>query len=1028
MIHRKKHLLSICVWLCLTCLFTLLYGCKKEAKGVAPDSIPQKELSVVRSDIGFPADGGTQTLDVKSSSDWTAQVKQGADWISVQKKTNAQLLITATPSNLKTKRQGIINLTNKQGSGVSVRVSQMGSDWEIVILDGSLRVNASPQGVEDLKVEVSANTTYRLDFPEEVKTWIAERTDPPLRADLITKAHYLQVKPNTTNKKRTATITVQATKAPDIKGTITVTQEAMTADPTDVIIPKDKKLTVTRGVASSFQPGSGIDKSYDGVYGTTDGKIYHSKWSDANKFPVTLEYFFEGNDLSLDYIIYHPRGGNGNFGKVEVWIKTAQEEYKKVLDTDLHERGSATTLIIPTEFQGVVPTAVKFVVNSGKGGFASCSEMEFFHKNVEDPQIASVLQVFTDITCSALKSGVTPQQIEAMPAFFQQLARSLQDGTYPEDEKRFRIQTIKPYSNTDYWATKLRTNKYSHLNNPLGMVAKANQEFIVLLDRMPNVNVQLISLQDLGLNDGRDRRVNLRAGINKVKFPKDGQLFVEYEGNDPRIMPDLHIHIPPQTKDGATSVFCGFNVYDMTKDKTWDKYKEYLAKAKSWQTENNSTEERCVFTLVGERTIVTADLELLRAQDTKGYNINSGIQNYDQVLAWQHEYAGIEPFRKSGEFNAKLHVTTLDGGLYATNHRVNITAGNKSGWGNPAGGGFKNTFYREEMRDNRGKMWPVAHEMGHMNQGAIYFPSNKESSNNLFSNITVKLFNTVSTRGKTITDLANYRFAPQRSWARFGHPFTMQNGEVVYNTYDMTNEDQDKHGLYKGEDSNMHTRFYYQLWLYMDYLQFVPGFTVKLFELGRTPEGMLRENQAGQAQIQFMKNVCTAANMDMTEFFDAWGFLVPVKQFYLRAYGRYNYEVTQEMINEVKAFMSKFPTKCPPIHFIEDRGYADKNDDPKSKNPSRLGGDVGLVETFTGKVKITKDVKYSVENRKYTVTDGEQAVGFELRRPTEDGSLGKLVWFTNRFNFTVPNAAPEIEGAELYAVQYDGKRVKATRK
>ena len=71
-------------------------------------------------------------------------------------------------------------------------------------------------------------------------------------------------------------------------------------------------------------------------------------------------------------------------------------------------------------------------------------------------------------------------------------------------------------------------------------------------------------------------------------------------------------------------------------------------------------------------------------------------------------------------------------------------------------------------------------------------------------------------------------------------------------------------------------------------------------------------------------------------------------------------------------------------------------------------------------MKIHQDCKLYRSGRTYTVTNGEQAVAFELIKD------GKKVWFANRFVFTVP-AEADIEGAELYAVQADGQRIKANK-
>ena len=227
-----------------------------------------------------------------------------------------------------------------------------------------------------------------------------------------------------------------------------------------------------------------------------------------------------------------------------------------------------------------------------------------------------------------------------------------------------------------------------------------------------------------------------------------------------------------------------------------------------------------------------------------------------------------------------------------------------------------------------------------------------------------------------------------------------------------------RYGLYQGEASEMHMRLNQQLWTYFERIGKKPNTIRKIFEQGRTPEFWLPFNDPGAAQLMYARNVAKAANMDMTEFFDAWGFFIPVS-FKLYAYGSFSYTVTQDMINQTLAYMKTFPTKCPPIEYIEDRRYQ-AGAGGNQKGISEDGGDVGYFETFQNNVKITKTVSYSVFGRTYTVTNGEQAVAFELIKG------GKKVWFANRFVFTVP-AGADIEGAELYAVQADGQRIKANK-
>ena len=66
-----------------------------------------------------------------------------------------------------------------------------------------------------------------------------------------------------------------------------------------------------------------------------------------------------------------------------------------------------------------------------------------------------------------------------------------------------------------------------------------------------------------------------------------------------------------------------------------------------------------------------------------------------------------------------------------------------------------------------------------------------------------------------------------------------------------------------------------QLWTYFERIGKKPNTIRKIFEQGRTPEFWLPFNDPGAAQLMYARNVAKAANMDMTEFFDVWGFFIP---------------------------------------------------------------------------------------------------------------------------------------------------------
>lgn len=72
----------------------------------------------------------------------------------------------------------------------------------------------------------------------------------------------------------------------NVEACVIVTQDGRSAGIDE--LKDDIKLTVKSGEASSFQPGEGIEKSFDGDLST----MYHSAWKNSatDYFPITLTW------------------------------------------------------------------------------------------------------------------------------------------------------------------------------------------------------------------------------------------------------------------------------------------------------------------------------------------------------------------------------------------------------------------------------------------------------------------------------------------------------------------------------------------------------------------------------------------------------------------------------------------------------------------------------------------------------------------------------------------------------------------
>ena len=568
----------------------------------------------------------------------------------------------------------------------------------------------------------AANVSISITTNLNVDNWEAKVTDKWLRATQFKNSLKISVDANIGSNRRTANVKVSsATK----HYTITVTQYSAS----DIVIEEDIQVKPYAGKASEEEtdPDRSIEHSFDDKFIADGGVPYHSKWGQSADFPVILEYYFEGN-TDIDYFIYHTNSGNGTFGKFDVYTQTKENtEYVHQGSYDFNMRNSPSIASLKTP---VKATKVKFEVHSGKNGYVSCDEMQFFKKNKKNTLEEQLLTVFTDITCSEIKPDVTQEQIEALPEFFIQTASALKDDSYNKWEKEFRIREYCPYSSADEWADKLMTRKYGDLDNPTGIYVNEGDEVVVLVG---DTHGQSISIQNIGEETSKgyaQTSVNgdiypLKEGVNKLTAKQTGMLFVMYNTNiqNPDAQP-IKIHIPL----GGGKV-CGF--FSLKEHQTNEKYKELIDKA-----------DYKYFCVIGNAIILYFHHKQLKA--AVPYDILSSIELWDNMIQWQQELMGIEDVYPKQMNNHIFAISPEGGYMWASEGRI----------------GFVYTVLGDILRKSylmaSRNSWGPAHEIGHVHQGAINWASTTESSNNLFSNYTIYKFGQNCSRG---TELAVPEYA-----------------------------------------------------------------------------------------------------------------------------------------------------------------------------------------------------------------------------------------------------------------------------
>ncbi len=817
------------------------------------------------------------------------------------------------------------------------------------------------KGVNTIKIPVNTTLTE--------SKWQVESTEKWLKAEkaLVTGEPFISIniEENTADEARTAQIKVTSSVQDYV---ITVRQFGLY----DITVEGDIQIHPASGKANQYQPGYDIDKSMDGKFTTgtsyEESSNYHSPFGTGNtKFPVILEYFFT-EDEPINYLIYYTRSGNGNFGKVDIYTAITnnpqESDYTLQGSYDFKEQNNPSKV---TFNEAIKATAVKFVVHNGRGGFASCDEMHFFQGNTNNTQEDKLLKVFKDITCTEVKEGVTEQDIQALgDNFFIDLACAIQHNAYSEWEKDFRIREYEAYSEPAKWAEKLMTKRYSNLDNLTGIAVEKDDEVVVLVGDTHghDISIQCIGEEKTSFLEDHEYPQTaasgdyyiLKSGINKLKMKNRGQLFVMYNCDLTSHPEPIKIHIP--IGSGKVSGF-----FDLAEHKTDMKYAELLSKA---------TDK--YFGIRGDKIILYFHREKL--QEVVKNKILSAIHLWNDIIGWEQELMGIEDVRPNF-FNNHIFAISPEGAyMWASEDRIAFVY-TKLG----------DILLKENVMDKKDNVWGPAHEIGHIHQSAINWPSCTESSNNIFSNYVLYKLGKYCSRGLEISKLAE-SYLQKQPWALLGT------------------------ATHQNEDTELHMRMQWQLWNYFHRLGNMPDFFPKLFKYLRA--NPLAATAPGTAQMQYAKAVCTVANMDMTEFFERWGFFREVFIPEYEQYGKTMYMVSQPLINQTKEYMATFPKKVPPICYLEDR----KNGDVGIE--SYQVGDVGHYSQFKDNVKITGTPTYSLSGNNITVNNGTQAVAFEIRKDNENG---ELLYFFNFLSYSIPSTVVIDGTTKFYAVQADGKRI-----
>lgn len=887
-------------------------------------------LTVESNTLNLLAEATSKSIPVKTNlENWTAAVEANAhEWLKAKKQGN-ELIVTVTENNGEAQRQGSITLA-ADGASTTIKVEQMGIAPAILLTS---EIFTLPANGGEINLEVTSNIAYEIIIPAEA-TWLTEKEPSDSRAAMVKKNFtYLVAWNKEESQRRSEIIVRQINGTLEKKALVIQKPQEGYQGTSNGDIKDDVKVPVSSGTASSFQPGAGLEKSFDGNYES----MYHSAWanSDVHYFPITLDYHFTEQE-SIDYLVYHPRnqGSNGLFKQVEIWVASeASPTLTKRMDFDFKGSNAATKVIFDKPL--VNPKTVRFVVKSGSGdgqGFASCAEMEFYRIN---PDNFDPLTLFSDITCSELKPGITIEDIEKVSNnLYRNIAYYLLNGNYPDE---FRIQDYRAWPHPQEWARESKTSALSLLDNSTGISVSEGEELIVFVG---NTNGYTISLKiqnlDMPGGDGYNNAsfYPLSQGVNKINARNKGLAYIFYHTPDYKTAPAVKIHFATGTVNGY---------YDSQKHAPSE-----------WNSLLNNAKDK-YFDVIGEYAHLTFETEAFRT-----YTGSQGpqlIEAYDELVRLEQEFMGLMKYNRPAVNRAYFHVM-YKSYMYASSYRTAYVSGTQEAILTPA--------------TLRTTPWGPAHEMGHLLQTRPGFKwqGMTEVTNNLHS------------------------LYVQTEW---GNPSRIESEEMgrYNNRYEKAYHSSFVKKTAHPAEADVFCKLVslWQLQLYFAKANGYDDLYKDLYEMVRTTPD---KSNAGEQQLNFVRMICALTGSDLTGFFRQWGYLTSYDA-EVDDYGTGRITITQSQINELENEINaaNYSPVTEKIEYICDSNWEIFRD--KKSLQTGTASKSGLTITTTGWQNVEAYEVYDgeqllfVSNRSSFTLDSEPTV-MKVYAVAYDGTRKEIIF------------------------------------
>lgn len=625
-------------------------------------------------------------------------------------------------------------------------------------------------------------------------------------------------------------------------------------------------------------------------------------------------------------------------------------------------------------------------------------------------------RIFSDGACTKLAGTPSEADLASLPEALRQMVKKVQTGDWSETNNndasikwdsrhalRFRARDYNVFSRGSEITALTGTSAGTNMSNPTGIMANAYDVLYIMVDSEPADDATLYFriFSHNGMENDWTSDIQLHKGLNVVPVWGDGNMAWVYytaktwEGDRNGKPAHKLSEFPPIKIHIEGGVINSYWDTQIDNEEDWFYYRD-RAQHPMYDILSNYCHIRFFLDMHGWGDTDEPTSPGIRQNLAPGSNrsILRTAESWDAVYLGEHLAMGTMSDEEIDRYGKGYYNHNADDKIaprvnfreYFNNRHMGIESQNVK---NPNGGYWRSCYPAGDQNGMLdvidGDIWCLHHEAGHTFQGPINLVGQTEMSNNGLANIATIYSSNRTTRSQYV------RWAAEN----------FNNG-----------------GIFQENDLWSCARMYYQLWLYYHAAGYNKNFFPRLYELLRRdpiihhPVWEPVPTRQIEDGLHFAKMACIAAQEDLTEFFEGWGFLTTCDNFLVGDYTNHYLTLTQaEADNWRKEIAAMgFPKNITPLFIDERPGQTERVSYPEERFCIENAGDLGGLVHFQAKTRVTKPYTYTLSGNNVTMEGGEGGIGFVVR----DGD-GKLLAFSNDYSFKVnPATASRLLASEAH--------------